>query len=1508
MSPRDDFPAKVRHVLAKRVGWRCSICGAPTSGPGAADDAVVNVGLAGHITAAAPNGPRFDETLSVSERRSSSNGIWVCQTCGHRIDHDTALFTVEELRRRKTAAESRALTELGQPAPSIVLHRRRLLTAAPARFGSCSLRQLGVASAPNIVTGTPSDELPWVRRDVQSELERRVRDGLARRGVTVLTLTGKSSAGKTRLAAEVLREMCPDGWLVAPEIRIGERYDPALLWPQLYEEVAADATPVVIWLDDVELHVAYGPRVSRELLDALDDEADRSIIVVCTRGGKGQGILDRSLKLQLFDPIGAVCGWRGSEAIEVSTFWSSAEVDRLVEPKWTDQTRQRAGAVGLGPHLVGEPDLQRAYRSGELLPTVDVASADGQALVDALLAWRESGMLGPMPTAVLRSGWEVARQFRPVRGPADDHAWTRAVDWATSEVRFGLSAARYVPMSDGYEPDDALLGCAPASWPALAYSAQGKRELREAVGDDAQAALRLSVPAFDHDLDFAIECATSAVDLGSLDACAHCGAFLLHRRGPGDVDQAEDLLRRAHDAGHIYASYNLAVLLRERDNPSDQAEIPSLMAAAAAENTYVAAGLGVELLKRGGQEAAERAIELLRGAATAGESFAFAPLGVCLANQDDPALAHEGRVWLERAVESKEEINRNIALVRLAQFLLEDSEVHFDEAITLLNEAVEHDSPPAAFMLAGALLRRGGPEDLQAAMELYRSEPMHDSPDAWIALSTALRLEDRTAHRNEIVDLLRRAADRGRLHAWNILGEYFLGVEPSWVHELVNHGGDQHVIEFDFAGMDPADARAAEIAFRRRLGYPDSEEDRSEADAARLTLASLLCQRDTGYSESEVEGLLIEAAASGSSSTLWQVGCYLSERPGRELEAEWWLLNAAHLGEHSAWLSLGRLLMHLPGREADAEMCLQNASHVTDDVRALHLRGALLARDPGRAEAALSLLLAADQFDDPAYVACVVLLARSGDRQHIEASFALRHRFSMDLQLRLALHEPDPKRRATFWDELGRSVPAVLRALHRLFDEELAAIAEIADRIDQTGLLKTHVLELRSARERLAVMMGPLDRSMPEEQVVPTSDDRRLAEAAVAGSHDGQTLYEMACTRRVLSGLTEAQRRAFERPSDLDASTLVPVEHLVLQFARLRTRAEAVGMAEVTFRRLDAAGDGQASAELGRLLLEAGDPDGAEAAWRRADVRGHAAAARWLAELLSSQHGSQPDIDAAMERAVSRDDPTALRMRAQQLFATGETDACISQLDRAFDLGDVESGFHLGFIYFQQGALETAEKYYRRTVDHGAEAATVNLGAVLMRRGDDQGALDVLSRADAAGLEIGSHNLGILLLGRGDLEGGEAALRRAVARGSIYSRVDLAILLDRRGGTEEALALLAAAEEDGYAPAPFILGVILEMNGRRREARKAFARATESSDPEVRSSAVAALRALANPIGRFVPRMFRSRRPDRHRNSLPDRGQEQGWFLYGSNPFDLALRGDQGGPGASEPVSDVRVG
>ena len=114
--PRDDFPQLVKDRLAQRVGYLCSNpdCRALTKGPSTTDaEGTVNIGVAAHITAASPGGPRYNENITHEQRSSLSNGIWLCQNCAALIDRDVEAYPTLVLWQWKDDAEKEAANRLG---------------------------------------------------------------------------------------------------------------------------------------------------------------------------------------------------------------------------------------------------------------------------------------------------------------------------------------------------------------------------------------------------------------------------------------------------------------------------------------------------------------------------------------------------------------------------------------------------------------------------------------------------------------------------------------------------------------------------------------------------------------------------------------------------------------------------------------------------------------------------------------------------------------------------------------------------------------------------------------------------------------------------------------------------------------------------------------------------------------------------------------------------------------------------------------------------------------------------------------------------------------------------------------------------------------------------------------------------------------------------------------------------------------------------------------------------
>lgn len=110
---RDDFSEPTKRKLAQRAGGRCSFPGCDNLCwlPGTEPDQAVNVGVAAHIKAASPEGPRYDASQSPEERKSISNGIYLCEHHARLIDADPDRFPIQDIEQWKERHERQIIGE-----------------------------------------------------------------------------------------------------------------------------------------------------------------------------------------------------------------------------------------------------------------------------------------------------------------------------------------------------------------------------------------------------------------------------------------------------------------------------------------------------------------------------------------------------------------------------------------------------------------------------------------------------------------------------------------------------------------------------------------------------------------------------------------------------------------------------------------------------------------------------------------------------------------------------------------------------------------------------------------------------------------------------------------------------------------------------------------------------------------------------------------------------------------------------------------------------------------------------------------------------------------------------------------------------------------------------------------------------------------------------------------------------------------------------------------------------
>lgn len=105
---RDNFSKRVADMLGRRVAYICSNpkCRKLTIFPSQDPEKAISTGVAAHISAAAPGGPRYDPSVTQRQRSSIENGIFLCATCATMIDKNSGLdFPAELLRKWKADHE-----------------------------------------------------------------------------------------------------------------------------------------------------------------------------------------------------------------------------------------------------------------------------------------------------------------------------------------------------------------------------------------------------------------------------------------------------------------------------------------------------------------------------------------------------------------------------------------------------------------------------------------------------------------------------------------------------------------------------------------------------------------------------------------------------------------------------------------------------------------------------------------------------------------------------------------------------------------------------------------------------------------------------------------------------------------------------------------------------------------------------------------------------------------------------------------------------------------------------------------------------------------------------------------------------------------------------------------------------------------------------------------------------------------------------------------------------------
>ncbi len=258
-------------------------------------------------------------------------------------------------------------------------------------------------------------------------------------------------------------------------------------------------------------------------------------------------------------------------------------------------------------------------------------------------------------------------------------------------------------------------------------------------------------------------------------------------------------------------------------------------------------------------------------------------------------------------------------------------------------------------------------------------------------------------------------------------------------------------------------------------------------------------------------------------------------------------------------------------------------------------------------------------------------------------------------------------------------------------------------------------------------------------------------------------------------------------------------------------------------------GDPQAMNELGDVLLEEGDRDGAEKWYRRA-VETETGDNDAISNLGFVLH-KKGDLDGAetwYRKAAGAGDSNAMFNLGRLAEEKNDLGAAVAWYESAAGAGETNAMYSLGLLLKHKGDLDGAETWYRMAAGAGSTVAMNALGVLLKERGDLDAAKAWYERAAEAGDTTAMFNLGALLKGIGDRKGGEVWLRRAAEDGDSSAMDHVGLLFQEDGDLDSAEVWYRRSAEAGNIYGMDNLGFTLKNKGDLEGAKAWYERALEA--------------------------------------------------------------------------------
>ena len=200
---RHDFLDKTKRLLRENVTNLCSNpnCRVLTMASKIDGCSSSNVGVAAHICAAAPGGPRYKLEQAEAERKHYDNGIWLCTTCSRLIDVDDDSYSEELLHGWKSQTLDYVRNNIGkQLLPKEEIESMALKNTLDYVSGKDSIFS---ADTPSRMVGFIDDHLN--RLDSRFSVQTNIIDGATFRNIIPLTSDASFAISMKKSDGEVFQ-------------------------------------------------------------------------------------------------------------------------------------------------------------------------------------------------------------------------------------------------------------------------------------------------------------------------------------------------------------------------------------------------------------------------------------------------------------------------------------------------------------------------------------------------------------------------------------------------------------------------------------------------------------------------------------------------------------------------------------------------------------------------------------------------------------------------------------------------------------------------------------------------------------------------------------------------------------------------------------------------------------------------------------------------------------------------------------------------------------------------------------------------------------------------------------------------------------------------------------------------------------------------------------------------------------------------------------------------------